>query len=252
MAAARSRSIQEARGETRRIADDLNRILSSDRFPLHTRLPSERQLCELLRVGRTSLRSGLDELEREGRIWRHVGKGTFVGGRPQSVQSCAEALGASTTLSELLEARRLIEPQVARLAALRAEAADLEVLHHYETSAARAVDWEEWDRWDELFHRAMAEASGNGFLISTVDQILRAKKRTRWTITRAKVFDPDLRDRYSAEHLAVAAAVAAHDPEAAEQAMTRHIAGISRSIGPATTRDRPGRRPGRRPAGPHP
>lgn len=245
MTAARSRSIPETRGEVRRIADDLGRMLSSDRFPLHSRLPSERQLCKLLRIGRTSLRSGLDELERDGRIWRHVGKGTFVGGRPQSVQSCAEALGASTTLNELLEARRLIEPQVAHLAALRAEAADLEVMHHYETNAARAGDWAEWDRWDELFHRALAEASGNGLLISTVDQILRAKKRTRWTITRAKVFDPDLRDRYSSEHLAVTAAVAAHDPGAAEQAMLRHIAGISRSIGPATTRDRPERRSAR-------
>jgi len=44
------------------------------------------------------------------------GKGTFVGGRPQSVQSCAEALGADPNVEQLLEARTLIEPQAARLA----------------------------------------------------------------------------------------------------------------------------------------
>lgn len=227
--------------ETSRVVASLNQLMLGDHFPLHSRLPPERQLCKLLQVSRSVLRHGLEELERDGRIWRHVGKGTFVGGRPQSVQSCAEALGADTTLSELLEARNLIEPQVARLAALRAERTDLDLLRHYEAAAAQTTDWSSWDRWDELFHRAVAEASGNGLLISAVDQILRAKKRTRWTITRAKRFDPLLRDRYSLEHLSVIDAITKHDSEGAERAMIRHIAGISSSIGPVIGQERAGR-----------
>src|SRR6266436_4503913 len=100
MAASKCRSGPETGREARRVTADLAEYLSSDRYPLHSRLPPERQLCELLEVSRTALRNGLEEPEREGRIWRHVGKGTFVGGRPQSVQSCAEALGADTTLSD--------------------------------------------------------------------------------------------------------------------------------------------------------
>lgn len=118
----------KAQPETCRLMEKLGQLLKSDRYPLHSRLPPERQLCALLQVSRTTLRKGLDALESEGRIWRHVGKGTFVGGRPQSVQSCAEALGADTTLSELLEARTLVEPQAARLAALRAESADIALM----------------------------------------------------------------------------------------------------------------------------
>ena len=91
MTARKCRSGPETGREVRRVTADLAEYLSSDRYPLHSRLPPERQLCELLQVSRTALRNGLEELEREGRIWRHVGKGTFVGGRPQSVQSCAEA-----------------------------------------------------------------------------------------------------------------------------------------------------------------
>lgn len=219
-----------------RVAEDLNRFLSSDRYPLHSRLPPERQLCKLLQVSRIALRHGLDELEKEGQIWRHVGKGTFVGGRPQSVQSCAEALGADTTLSELLEARTLIEPQAARLAALRAEPSDLTRLKRYESLAATSQDWASWDQWDELFHRGIAEASGNGLIISIVDHIIRVKKQTRWTITRAKMFDPDLRDRYSHEHLAIVTSIEAHDLKGAESAMGRHMQGISSSIGPVTLR----------------
>ena len=222
--------------EAHRVIADLRQVLSSDRYPLHSRLPPERRLCELLQVSRTALRNGLDALESEGRIWRHVGKGTFVGGRPQSVQSCAEALGADTTLSELLEARTLIEPETARLAALRAEPSDVALMKRYETYSAGAEDWAAWDRWDELFHRSIAEASGNGLVISMIDQVLRAKKQTRWSITLAKTFDPGLRDRYSAEHLAIVAAIEAHDVDGAEHAMGRHIQGISSSIGPVISR----------------
>ena len=236
MATSKARSGGENGGDHRRVADDLSAFLSSDRYPLHSRLPPERQLCELLQVSRTVLRNGLDELEREGRIWRHVGKGTFVGGCPQSVQSCAGALAAGMTLSELLESRMLIEPQVARLAALRTEPADLARMKRYEACAADAADWASWDRWDELLHRAIAEAGGNGLMISVVDQVLRVKKQTRWTITRAKTFDASLRDRYSSEHLAIIAAIEAHDLDGAEQAMDRHVQGISCSIGPVIAR----------------
>ena len=157
-------------------------------------------------------------------------------GRPQSVQSCAKALGADTTLSELLEARTLIEPQAARLAALRAEPADLTRMKRYEACAAAAEDWASWDRWDELFHRGIVEATGNGLMISIVDQILRVKKQTRWTITRAGMFDPNLRNRYSSEHRAVVASIEAHDLKGAENAMNRHMQGISSSIGPVISR----------------
>lgn len=225
--------------EAGRVIEALRRFLSSDRHPLHSRLPPERQLCKLLQVSRTALRNGLEALEGEGRIWRHVGKGTFVGGRPQSVQSCAEALGAGTTLSELLEARTLIEPETARLAALRAEPSDVALMTRYESHCAIAEDWAVWDRWDELFHRSIAEASGNGLVISMIDQVLRAKKRTRWSITLAKTFDPALRDRYASEHLAIIAAIEAHDVDGAEDAMGRHIQGISSSIGPVLSRTAP-------------
>ncbi len=220
---------------TDRATQGLAELLQSHCYPIHSRLPSERALCKLLRVSRTTLRHGLDQMEQEGRIWRHVGKGTFVGGRPQSVHSCAEALGSGTTLSELLEARMLIEPLVARLAAMRMEPYELELMREYHVSGQQAEDWASWDRWDELFHRAIAEASGNGLMISTIDQIFRIKKKTPWAISRAKTFDPSLRDRYCFHHLALITAIENHDLQEAERAMTSHMREISATVGPATT-----------------
>lgn len=233
--------------ETHRASEQLREMISGDVYPLHCRLPAERKLCELLRVSRSSLRICLQTMEEEGRIWRHVGKGTFVGGRPQSVHSRAESLAARTTLTELLESRMHIEPQVARLAALRAEPSDLALLERYDDRAAKAKDWASWERWDELFHRAVAEASGNGLLMNMVDQILRINKDSRFTITQAQKFDPHLRARYSSEHLAIVSCIIARDPLGAESAMARHMRGVSSTIGPVLSRakrradDHPGR-----------
>ena len=71
MAASKCRSGPETGREVRRVTADLGEYLSSDRYPLHSRLPPERQLCELLQISRTALRNGLEELEREGHAVQH-------------------------------------------------------------------------------------------------------------------------------------------------------------------------------------
>ena len=51
---------------------------SSENYSPGDRIPPERELIGRLRLSRTSPRKALDVLEREGTIWRHVGKGTFI------------------------------------------------------------------------------------------------------------------------------------------------------------------------------
>ena len=60
----------------------LRAYLAQNDYPADGRLPPERKLCEELGVTRTSLRKALATLELEGQIWRHVGRGTFIGARP--------------------------------------------------------------------------------------------------------------------------------------------------------------------------
>ena len=212
--------------------------LDSARFPIHSRLPPERKLAETLRISRGKVREALFQLETDGRIWRHVGMGTFVGCRPSSLRSTPEALGGATTLTEILEARAAIEPVVARLAATRAEASELTMIEKYHDLARKAATWSDWEQWDNFFHRAVAEASGNGILISTIDQLLRIKMHPRWTVKKAAAFDQGLVRRYSEEHVALLSAIANRDPEDAEAAMRRHMHGLSLTVGPIVTRRR--------------
>ncbi len=60
----------------------LQAYLAQIDLPSDGRLPPERELCDTLGVSRGDLRKALDVLARDGHIWRHVGKGTFVGSGP--------------------------------------------------------------------------------------------------------------------------------------------------------------------------
>jgi DNA-binding GntR family transcriptional regulator len=58
---------------------ELRSFIAEGNYAPNDRLPAERELISRLGVTRATLRKGLDALERDGAIWRHVGKGTFVG-----------------------------------------------------------------------------------------------------------------------------------------------------------------------------
>ena len=60
----------------------LENYISNNNLASQSRLPAERQLCTELGISRTELRKALSSLEADGQIWRHVGRGTFVGTRP--------------------------------------------------------------------------------------------------------------------------------------------------------------------------
>ena len=65
-----------------RLADQLRQFVQENGFNHNDRLPPERALCLQFGVMRGELRKALAELESDGLIWRHVGRGTFIGARP--------------------------------------------------------------------------------------------------------------------------------------------------------------------------
>lgn len=71
--------------DIRTIDDALARLrnhLAAIELPVDSRLPPERELAQALGISRADLRKALAVLEAENLIWRHVGKGTFIGSRP--------------------------------------------------------------------------------------------------------------------------------------------------------------------------
>jgi len=146
-----------------------------------TRLPTEQELCVQLGVSRTSVRAAVQRLAERGVVSVEVGRGTFV--RQPDTQRLSEQLGLLVRLDresywQVTEARRIVEVQVAGLAAARRKASHLEAMRIAVATMDRAMDDPvRFAAADEAFHLAVASAADNEVL-AMFSQQLQAMIRT--------------------------------------------------------------------------
>ncbi len=190
------------------------------------RLPPERDLALSMGVGRRAVRRAMEVLEAEGTIWRQQGKGTFVGCRPMAANGNLSALAERTSPAEVMETRLILEPGLARLAALRASRDDIDALERLARKTASAGDDDGWELWDSAFHRRIAEAAGNMMLLSVLDAIQRVRKEPEWRRLRASARTEEGRRVNALEHDEIVASIARRDGLGAQRAMARHIATV--------------------------
>jgi DNA-binding FadR family transcriptional regulator len=198
-------------------------------FPPDTRLPPERELADLLGVSRGDLRKALAALEAEGQLWRHVGKGTFVGTRRIEVMSLAE-IDRVTNPAEVMRTRLLIEPTIAREAALNASPMHLEALHACLARTRAAATWRQYETADNELHRAVAEATNNRLLLALFDALNAVRRAVVWGMLRAGSERPPADHHSFAEHDRVVAAIERRDRDGAALAMHEHLRAVERSL----------------------
>ena len=194
------------------------------------RFPSERALASNLDVSRTVLREVLDRLEAEGKLWRHVGQGTFAGRRPQQTAKMLSLITAHTSPAEVLEARLAIEPQIARMAATRASEVQISELRALVTKGRAANDASTWELWDSQFHRAICTISGNRLMLSIFDGFNAMRRQSKWSALRTTVLTAEKRQTYVQQHQFIVDAIAARNPADAQAAMTTHIEQVTRDL----------------------
>lgn len=189
------------------------------------RLPPEPKLGDVLGVSRGRLRTVLKRLEDEGLIWRHVGKGTFIGPRP--VKLGDDNWSSSISVDDLMDARLVLEPQLAAQAAVHATPADIAAMEQCLAEMAGAGPFMPWKRLDERLHRTLAEATHNVLLLLLYDT-LRQQLRDNLDTRMEAVFSPITGPRHDtdAEHRLLVDAVRLHDPTRAEQLMRDHLRSV--------------------------
>jgi DNA-binding FadR family transcriptional regulator len=193
------------------------------------RLPTERKLTELLGISRGPLRTLLAELEADGLIWRHVGRGTFAGPRPTSADVNLKLVCEHSSPSELLEARIVVEPQLAALAAVRASATEISELSQMGRKCASAADYDIYEKWDESLHRAIALASRNRTLVALFNGLNAVRKEIVWGRIRPQRKRMERRQQhiFSEQHMVIVRAIGSRDADAARQAMRQHLESFS-------------------------
>jgi DNA-binding FadR family transcriptional regulator len=209
----------------------LRRYIAEGAFSAGVRLPPERQLTDELGMTRATLRKALDALDREGVIWRHVGKGTFISDdSPQAPTGPMIELGRQLTPFRMMRARMAIEPAIAREAAVNASGdTQIRMRRALERSKA-AASWKEYEVQDDLFHRTVAEASDNLLLLALFDQLNGVRRAVAWGSVMRQSAQPSSDHSSFAEHDVIADAIARRDPVAAYEAMRAHLRSVSQRL----------------------
>lgn len=186
------------------------------------RLPPERSLAERFGLSRTQLRKALAVLEHEGQIWRHVGKGTFIGPRPPELIDVAD-LAHRTTPMQVMRARFAIEPELASLAALNATAGEIDELQEFARSCRAARTWREYETFDARFHHTIANAAHNVVLLALLDTLNAVRRAVTWGRPRPEGDNPPPSHHSFDDHDRIVEAIALREPAGAAAAMRAHL-----------------------------
>jgi GntR family transcriptional regulator, transcriptional repressor for pyruvate dehydrogenase complex len=211
------------------VAKQIERLILK-RLKPGDKLPSERELAETLGVSRSSIRDAIRSLELMGMVEPRQGAGTIV--REISSESLVNPLANAIKhkkelIAELLDFRKMIEPQLAALAAERGSSAQFaemeEILDRQDDKLRRG---ESAIVEDSEFHYAIALASGNSVVLKVLDTLMDLLRDSR-----ERSLQIEGRPQKSlAGHRRILVALKRKDPVAASTAMRQHIENVEKIV----------------------
>ena len=211
------------------VAKQLERLILEKLKP-GDKLPSERELTEMLQVSRSSIRDAIRGLELMGMVEPRQGAGTIV--RERSAESSGNPFSAALKrrremVTELLDFRKMIEPPLASRAATNASPEEIsemeEILQRQEVKLSQG---EIATAEDAEFHYRIALASGNGVVLKVIDILMDLLRDTRERSLQL----PGRQEKSLAGHWMILSAIRRRDAEAAKSAMRRHIEDIEEIV----------------------
>ena len=210
------------------VAEQILEAIRRGSFPPETKLPSEAELAQMMGVSRPTVREALSGLAAVGLIEPRVGIGNFV--RPPTdplVHQALVLLESEESCLEIMEARTVLEPPLAELAARKrtdAQAQALEEICDELQTLAHPRSFEAYFSADKRFHLTLIEAAGNALLarvllplVNTMDERLYREFTREYYLKDAGSIG-----EVAGLHGAVAAAVRARLPARARAAMCAH------------------------------
>jgi DNA-binding FadR family transcriptional regulator len=209
------------------IADQLLQLIEAGEFPVDSRLPSERDLAEKFKVSRPSVREALIALEVIGVVQIKMGSGVYVCKPEQAKQKGRRETKVEAkefAPFELIQARLLIESEIASQAALCRTDKDIEQL---ELLLDQMIERSEKNQnpleADRAFHCVLARASGNQVLATMVEQMFDARMGVLFS-RLSNYFDTHSTwSQAIKEHRAIIRAIKSRDPEKSRLAMRHHM-----------------------------
>lgn len=209
------------------VAGQIQQMIHDQKILPGTRLPSERDLSAQLDVSRASVREALIALELTGVIEVRGGSGIYVN---EKTDAPPDIKGAGCGPFEVLSARRLIEGEVAAMAARMATDSAVDAIMRTVSDMERfSDDRVKSEQADRAFHMAIATATGNSALILVLTNLWDERGHL-WSKMEDHFHTEDLRRETLADHRRILEAIAARDSAGARRAMRAHLERVTREF----------------------
>lgn len=202
------------------IYNQLREAIVDGRFGVGDKLPSEKELCQTFGVSRVPVREALCALELNGLVDSIQGGGVYV-----KSQTPAAEVPQGVEPQDIIRARMVLEPDIAREAALHLDAENRkelkEIMEKFLRESAVGVITKETDR---SFHLAVARASGSSLYSSIMELVFRAMEQELWDLILSRtVATEKYRDQNNREHINICQAILDGRPDDAHAGMKAHM-----------------------------
>jgi GntR family transcriptional repressor for pyruvate dehydrogenase complex len=218
------------------LADTLATEIRSGQVPAGQKMPTEAALVERFKVSRTVVREALARLKSLGLLDSRQGSGVYVRDAENfaALQFDPRHARSLQAVRQIVEVRRALEAEAAELAASRRSAADLKRIQAAVAALEKSVQGGgDGVQQDVALHRAIAQASGNPFIMDTLQYLAQyLYQSTR--LTRAnEARRSDFVEQVRREHAEIVNAISDRDPARARQAAATHMLNAIGRIGAA-------------------
>jgi GntR family transcriptional regulator, transcriptional repressor for pyruvate dehydrogenase complex len=212
------------------VADQIRQAIFRGLIVTGHKLPPEREMAEHFQTSRVALREALRALEKEGLITikRGAGGGAFVADFDNALNALAESLNTVVKLgsaksAHLTEMRSILEPEITRLATLRATPEDINAIEAVVVAQEQELEGGELSRkLDMEFHRCIAEAAHNPVMNIVVNAV---NQSIRDSILRSKRTE-EMRRRVVTYHRNIFEAVRSGNADLAKRVMNSHVVDV--------------------------
>src|SRR5471030_3006664 len=208
------------------IGGKLRSAIEAGDYLVGDRLPPERDIAETFSVSRSVVREALIMLELEKRVEVRKGSGVYVLPRQPEANIFRGDTGYGPF--ELLQARQLLESEVAAFAAMQATKNDILKMRDAIDQERGFIERGEVDETaDQRFHGLLAQASQNSVLVKLVDDLWVIRQRSpMWQGIHQHVGDKNHSQIWLQDHQTILQAVLRRDPKAAKLAMWQHLENV--------------------------
>lgn len=210
----------------------LRNWITDGKYNIGEKLPPERNIAEQLAVSRAVVREAIIMLELENLVEVRKGSGVYIINTPNQTQYVETGMIDDSGPFEMLQARQLLESNIAEFAAMQVTPGDIARMREaLDLELKELASGQSEYKGDEQFHLCIAEATQNTVLVDMLKHSwVRRESSPMWQKLHSRILDQDYRQEWIEDHKRILSAMMRKDPVAAKSGMWQHLENVKQQL----------------------